>query len=226
MTAFPGLLGWPDPDPRRQALAALAGGLLAAGAPTTDPGAGQRLLGQAVAGGLDAYDRAHAHARRRRLLRREEAERRRREAARERNRKGLIGAFDTGDAEGLIPGAARRPLSDHERFLLDVGKSLLAGTAPTRLPRPRPAAMKPEAASSLPEAPPTPPPPPRWPASDPTPATGTPANLVPSNLIDVARRLTDADLRFRAQEAAEKPDKYSDAEKRALAREWERRFDD
>ena len=40
MTAFPGLLGRPDPDPRRHALISLAGGRLATGAPTTDPGAG------------------------------------------------------------------------------------------------------------------------------------------------------------------------------------------
>ena len=77
MTASPGLLDRPDPDPRRQGLAALAGRL--------------------------DFD---ASAWRRRLLRERWRRQRGEEKARERYRKGLIGAFDTGDAEGLLSGAA------------------------------------------------------------------------------------------------------------------------
>ena len=78
MTAFPGLLSRPDPDPRRQGLLALAG-----------------------------RPDAHASAWRRRLLRERWRRQRGEEKARERYRKGLIGTFDTGDAEGLLSGAAR-----------------------------------------------------------------------------------------------------------------------
>ena len=72
----PGLLGRPDPDPRRRGLLALAGRL-----------------------------DAHAKAWRQRLLRERWRRQRGEEKARERYRKGLIGTFDTGDAEGLLSGA-------------------------------------------------------------------------------------------------------------------------
>ena len=78
MFESPGLLGRPDPDPRRQGLLALAGRL-----------------------------DADAGAWRRRLLRERWRRQRGEEKARERYRKGLFGAFDTGDAEGLLSGAAR-----------------------------------------------------------------------------------------------------------------------
>ena len=73
----PGLLGRPYPDPRRQGLLALAGRL-----------------------------DADAKAWRRRLLRERWRRQRGEEKARERYRKGLIGTFDTGDAEGLLSGAS------------------------------------------------------------------------------------------------------------------------
>ena len=79
----PGLLGQAHPDPRRQGLPALAAS-------------------------HDADGRVHADAwRRRRCLRQRWRRHRREEEARERYRKGLIGAFAAGDAEGLLPGAAR-----------------------------------------------------------------------------------------------------------------------
>ena len=78
----PGLLGQAHPDPRRQGLLALAAS-------------------------RDADGRVHAAAWRRRRLRQRWRRHRREEEARERYRKGLIGAFDAGDAEGLLPGAAR-----------------------------------------------------------------------------------------------------------------------
>ena len=92
---IPGLLGRPHLDPRRRGLLALAAS-------------------------RDADDRAHADAWRRRRLRQRWRRHRGEEAARERYREGLIGAFAAGDAEGLLPGAARRALGDHERHLLDV----------------------------------------------------------------------------------------------------------
>ena len=78
MFESPGLLGRPDPEPRRQGLLALAGRL--------------------------DFD---ASAWRRRLLRERWRRQRGEEKARERYRKGLIGTFDAGDAEGLLSGAAR-----------------------------------------------------------------------------------------------------------------------
>ena len=78
----PGLLGQAHLDPRRRGLLALAAS-------------------------RDADDRAHADAWRRRVLRQQWRRHRGEEEARERYREGLIGAFAAGDAEGLLPGAAR-----------------------------------------------------------------------------------------------------------------------
>ena len=78
----PGLLGQAHLDPRRWGLLALAAS-------------------------RDADDRAHADAWRRRRLRQRWRRQRREEEARERYREGLIGTFAAGDAEGLLPGAAR-----------------------------------------------------------------------------------------------------------------------
>ena len=82
LTPAPGLLGQAHLDPRRQGLLALAAS-------------------------RDADGRAHADAWRRRRVRQRWRRQRGEEEARERYREGLIGAFAAGDAEGLLPGAAR-----------------------------------------------------------------------------------------------------------------------
>jgi len=95
----PGLLGRPHLDPRRRGLLALAAS-------------------------RDADDRAHADAWRRRRLRERWRRHRREEEARERYREGLIGAFAAGDAEGLLPGAARGSSAGGGLDLGNIGRGI------------------------------------------------------------------------------------------------------